>query len=294
MRFQFIDAKKAHYSVASLCRMLSVSKSGFYAWKRRPPSRRAQEDERIRLELRVAHRRSRETYGAPRLHRDLREAGFRIGRKRVSRLMKDDGLQGRSGRKKVRTTRRNPIADAPDLVQRNFTAPAPNRVWCVDTTYVHCGPGFVFLVVFVDLFSRRVVGWAIGPRLGAELANQAFARAVAVRQPQRGLIVHSDRGSEFTAESFTGALSRIEARQSLGRTGHCLDNAVSESFFGTLKGDLEITDGLVFDSLAEAERHIGDYLDNFYNRQRRHSTIGYASPVDFERSLRPAQMSWAA
>lgn len=285
MRFQFIDAEKANHNIAVLCRLMRVSRSGYYAWRDRAPSTRAKEDGCLRIAVRAAHRRSHGTYGAPRVHADLVEQGHQVSRKRVARLLREEGLEGRSGRRGCRTTRPDRTIVASDLVGREFTADAPNQVWVADTTYLHCTVGFVFLVAILDLFSRRVVGWALGEHHDADLVVGALQKAVALRGPRDGLIFHTDRGSEFTAELVTKELERIGAQRSLGRVGDCYDNAVAESFFGTMKGDTGIMDGLVFDDLADARTVIGSYIEAFYNRERRHSANGHLSPARYEASL---------
>ena len=285
MRFQFIDAEKANHNVAILCRLLRVSRSGYYGWRDRAPSARAKEDGRLRVAVRAAHRRSHGTYGAPRVHAELVEQGHQVSRKRVARLLREEGLEGRTGRRGCRTTRPDPTVVASDLVGRDFTAEAPNQVWVADTTYLHCVAGFVFLVAILDLFSRRVVGWAVDEHHDAELVICALRRAVALRGPTPGLIFHSDRGSEFTAELVTRELERMGAQRSLGRVGDCYDNAVAERFFGTMKGDTGIMDGLVFDDLDDARAVVGSYIEAFYNRERRHSANGQQSPARYEARL---------
>lgn len=286
MKFAHIDAEKAVHSVAMLCRILGVSRSGYYAWTRREPSRRSKRDAELRVRLRAHHRASRGTYGAPRLHADLQAEGARVGRKRVARLMREDGLQGRSGRKRVRTTYARPDAVGADLVKRTFQAEQPNRLWAADTTYLRSRDGFLFLVAILDLFSRRAVGWAVGSRLDAELSRSALSKALVTRRPDAGLVFHSDRGSEFTAGVFTSALAASGAHVSLSRPGNCYDNAPVESFWGTLKLELGINDGRVFESKEDARAVVGEYIERFYNRRRRHSTLGYASPVDYETAAR--------
>jgi len=282
----FVRAEKDNHSVAMLCRVLKVSRSGYYAWCARKPSARAIQDERLRARLRVLHRESGGTYGAPRLHQDLVEEGERLGRKRVARLMAQDGIQGLCAPPRVVTTWPSSEGSADDLVRRDFTAEAPNHIWTADTTYVRCGSRFLFLVAIIDLFSRRVVGWSLGRRLDARLACQALSSALVLRRPSAGLIVHSDRGSEFVNKSFGDLLESRGARRSLGRVGDCYDNAVSESFFGTMKLELGLLRGRGFEDDDQAEEVLNEYINHFYNRRRRHSTIGYASPVDYELAMR--------
>lgn len=282
MRFAFVHAEKVNHRVSTLCRVLNVSRSGYYAWARRGPSARTREDERLRVLLRALHRASGGTYGAPRLHRDLVEDGEQVSRKRVARLMTEEGIRGAYSPPKVRTTWPAKSVAVEDRVRGEFSAPAPNRVWTADTTYIRCGKNFVFLVVLLDLFSRRIVGWELGRKLDGGLARRALWRAFALRRPDAGLVVHSDHGVEFVNERFAAMLEARGALQSLGRVGSCFDNAASESLFGTLKVEIGLTRGRGFANYDEAHRALGQYIDEFYNSQRRHSTIGYASPVDYE------------
>ena len=209
--------------------------------------------------------------------------GEQVGRKRVARLMREDGLEGRSPRRrKVRTTRALPDTVGENLLGRDFSADAPNRAWLADTTYIHTIEGGAFLVVILDLFSRRVVGWSLSSELSTELARTALKKALRMRHVDPGLLFHTDRGGEFTSTLFRADLKAIGARQSLSRTGDRYDNAAMESFFGTMKDELDISEGRIFDTPAEAEAIIGEYIEGYYNRQRRHSRIGYANPVDFE------------
>ncbi len=286
MRFEFIQAEKANHAVAMMCRLLEVSRSGYYAWIQRPTSDRAQADRVLLPKVRAAFKKSRGTYGAPRVQKELEGNDLAVSRKRVARIMREDGLKGRSGRRGTRTTWSDPSVDAPDLLQRDFTADAPNRVWVADTTYLHCTLGFVYLVVIIDLYSRRVVGWAVGAHHDAALTLSALSRAIARRGPPPGLIFHTDHGSEFTAHDVLVELNRIGALRSLGSVGDCYDNAVAESFFGTYKGDTGILDGLIFTDISDATCVASSYIDAFYNAERRHSTIDYMSPNEYESNSR--------
>ena len=287
MKFAFMASQARLHGVALMCKVLGVSRSGFYAWLSRKQSKRAREDGRLRLLIRAIFRASRCTYGAPRVHAELTAQGERISRKRVARLMAEEGLMGRSPRrKKVSTTRARAGVTGDNHLARNFTPPAPNRAWVADTTYLFTEGGPAFLVAILDLFSRRVVGWAVEPELNTGLARKALKRALVLRSAGPGLLVHSDRGGEFTSHAFVADLEAAEARQSLSRPGECHDNAPMESFFGTLKDELDIGHGRLFASAEEARTVIGEYIENFYNRQRRHSTNGYLSPVDREAEAR--------
>ena len=289
MRFAFIREEAGRHEVSLLCRVLEVSRSGFYDWLDREASDREREDGRLKVLIRAIHKRSRGLYGVPRIHAELRTRGVRVGRKRVARLMREEGLEGRSPRRRgIRTTKSSPETKGANLLERNFTAEAPNRVWVADTTYIHTLEGWAFLLAIVDLFSRRVVGWAVSADLTTELARTALRKARRLRQVEPGLVFHTDRGGEFTSTTFRDDLKAMEAKQSLSKPGDCFDNAAMESFFGTLKDELDITQGRTFESPANAECVVGEYIENYYNRERGHSRIGYATPVDFEAEARQA------
>lgn len=279
MRFRFIDAEKATWPVRVLCRALRVSPSGYYAWKARPEPARAREDRRLGVLARAAHEQSRGTYGSPRVHAELRAQGLHVSRKRVIRLMQDQNLRGRTRRRFVRTTdSRGTQAPAPNLLARDFSAPAPDRRWVGDVTYLRTPEGFLYLAVILDLFSRFVVGWAISPLNDRRLALRALDMAVRRRSPAPGLVHHTDQGSPYASEDYQRALEGLEAAPSMSRRGNCLDNAAMESCFGTLKTEL----GEIFESATHAEREVFDYVEVFYNGRRRHSALGYHSPRDFE------------
>ncbi len=281
MRFALIDAEKAHYPVDVLCEVLEVSRSGYYAWRRRPAPARAKEDEKLGVEIVAAHRRSRGTYGSPRVHADLRAKGLRVGKKRVARLMRDKGIAAKRKRRFRRTTDSNhdsPIA--PNVLERDFTQEAPNQAWVTDVTYIFTAEGWLYLAVMVDLFSRRVVGWATSDTNDRFLALDALYQALRARRPGAGLVHHSDRGSPYASEDYRNALRDRGLTASMSRTGDCWDNAVAESFFATLKG--ELVDHERYATRAAAVASIRDYIERFYNPQRRHSHLGYLSPIEFE------------
>lgn len=293
MKFAFIALHAFQYGVARLCELLGVSRSGFYAWREREPSARAREDGRLLVLIRSIYKRSRGTYGAPRVHAELVAEGEEVGLKRVARLMAEDGLEGRSPRRRGRsTTKARPGVEGKNLLDRQFAPEAPNTAWVADTTYLTTEDGPAFLVAVLDLFSRRVVGWTVGSKLDTDLAREALRAALVLRQPPPGLVFHSDRGGEFTSHAFEADLERVKARRSLSRPGECYDNAPAESFFGTLKDELDTGRSLVFASPEDAETVIGEYIEHFYNRERRHSTNDYLSPVDFEAEAR--QLAGAA
>ena len=264
-----------------MCRLLGVSTSGYYAWRRRSPSRRARRDAELGERIRHHHRASDGTYGAPRIHADLAAEGHRVGHNRVARLMQAAGLRGVCRRRSVRTTKRAKRArPAPDLVNRNFTATRPNRLWVADITYVPTWAGVLYLAVVLDVWSRRVVGWAMRKDLGAELATAALRMAVAQRRP-RGVIHHSDQGSQYTSLAFGQLCRATGIAASMGSVGDCYDNALCESFFASL--ECELIDRRCFRTHAEARHALFSYTEGWYNTRRRHSALGYLSPVDFER-----------
>ena len=290
-RYAAVEAHRGQFPVRLMCRLLEVSTSGFYdAMARRASgarSARMTSDERLRVQVRAAHRKSRSRYGAPRVHAALRREGLATSRKRVARLMREDGLVGQRRRKFIRTTdssHAGPIA--PNLLARRFAPaehPAPDRVWCGDLTYIPTREGWLYLAVLLDLATRRVVGWATGATMATALPLAALERALWLRQPSRGLIHHTDRGSQYASEEYRSVLARHGVAQSMSRKGDCWDNAVAESFFSTLEH--ELLDGAEFDSRGEAHRRVAEFIDSWYNVERLHSTLGYLSPVEYEERL---------
>ena len=271
---------QAVYPVRCMSRILEVSPSGFYAWLKRPPSQREQEDEMLTEEIKQIHKRSKGTYGAPRIHAELAEKGLHVGRKRVARLMKAAHLQGVSRRKAYRTTQRRPGArPAPDLVKRNFTASRPNELWVADITYVPTWSGTLFLSVVVDVWSRRVVGWAMATHMRTELILDALQMAIQQRHPQ-DVIHHSDQGGQYTSIAFGRRCREAGVRPSMGSVGDCFDNAMCESFFATL--ECELLDRSSFHTPAETRPAIFQFIEGWYNPHRRHSGIDYLSPNRYE------------
>jgi putative transposase len=269
------------YPVATMCRLLEVSTSGYYAWRDRGPSARALEDMALTKRIRGYHERSRGTYGMPRIQADLTEEGIHVGRKRVARLMRAAGLAGVSRRKGTRTTiRRTDARPAPDLVERDFTAPGPDRLWVADITYVSTWAGFLFLAVVLDAFSRRVVGWAMATHLKTQLVLHALDMALGQRKPHR-VIHHSDQGSQYTSVAFGKRCQQAGVRPSMGSVGDCYDNAMCESFFATL--ECELLDRFPFRNQVEARMAIFEYIEGWYNLNRRHSRLDYLSPIKYER-----------
>jgi putative transposase len=281
-RYRLIEAEKTSFPVQFMCRMLGVSRSGYYGWRDRPPSRSSHEDTALTEKIREIHERSRQTYGSPRVYAELKALGTRCGRKRVERLMRRAGLQGcmRGKRRKGTTRRSKRAAPAEDLVKRDFVATQMDRVWVADITYVATREGFLYLAFILDVYSRRIVGWAMERHLRTELVVDALQMAVWRRKPAAGLVHHSDQGVQYTALSFSERLKEVGITASMGRTGSALDNAMAESFISTLK--VELVSRLEFPTRQAARTSIFEYLETFYNTRRLHSSLGYMSPTDYE------------
>jgi putative transposase len=281
VRFRFVEAEKAHYPIRLICRCLAVSRSGYYAWRKRAPSVRAQQDARLRAEIAASHSASRRTYGSPRILRDLREEGHRVSRKRVARLMRELGLEGRRKRRfRATTDSRHRFPVAPNVLMRDFDVEVPNTAWATDITYLATLDGWLYLAVILDLFSRRVVGYAMSERIDRALVLEALGEALMRRPGARDLIHHSDRGSQYASHDYRDALDRAGITCSMSRRGDCWDNAVAESFFGTLK--MELLYELPLQTSGATRSAVADYIESFYNVRRRHSSLGYRSPVEFE------------
>lgn len=281
MRFAFILAEKAVCPITMLCRVLDVSRSGFHAWCRRPPAPRRRSDAQLAAQVIAVHTRSRKTYGSPRVHAELQANGVRVGKKRVERLMRENGLEARRKRRFRKTTdskHSHPIA--PNVAARKFEVAAPNRVWAADVTAIWTLEGWLYLAVMLDLFSRRVVAWAVSANNDTLLALDALRAGLRARRPAAGLVHHSDRGSPYASADYRAALARHGLVASMSRKGDCWDNAVAESFFGTLKA--ELVDHERYPTHAAARRSIGDYIETFYNIERRHSFLDYLNPIEFE------------
>ena len=276
-----MKVNQAVFHAATMCRMLGVAPSGYYAWRSRPLSARGRADAALAERIRAIHEHSRGTYGAPRIHAELASEGTRVSRKRVARLMRAAGLEGVSRRKGWKTTVRDPNArPAPDLVQRAFTAEGPDRLWVADITYIPTWAGFLCLSVVVDAWSRRVVGWAMATHLRTELVLEALNMAVSQRQPE-SVVHHSDQGCQYTSVAFGKRCREAGVRPSMGSVGDCFDNAMCESFFATL--ECELLDRRSFRTQAEARLAVFDFIEGWYNPNRRHSGLGYLSPLEFER-----------
>jgi putative transposase len=264
-----------------MCRVLGVSPSGYYAWRKRPASARAQADQRLLRQIRTAHEASRGTYGVPRIHAELAAQGIRVGRKRVARLMRAAGIVGVSRRRWTTTTERDRRArPAPDLVERDFGVEGPDRLWVADITYVPTWAGFLYLAVVLDAWSRKVVGWSMATHLRKELVLAALEMALYQRRPQ-DVIHHSDQGSQYTSIAFGKRCRKAGVRPSMGSVGDAYDNAMAESFFATL--ECELLDRLPLRTQREAQMAVFEFIEGWYNSHRRHSSIGYLSPNEFER-----------
>jgi len=282
--YRFIRAERATYPITILCRVLHVARSAYYTWARRGVSARATADEALAQQVAAVHARSRRTYGSPRIKAELRAGGVRCARKRVARLMRTAGLVGCHRRRRARTTVAEPThTPAPNLVARDFRATAPDRLWLGDITYIATAEGWLYLAVIIDAYSRRVVGWAMADHLRTELALDALVMALQCRRPLPGLVHHTDRGCQYTAAAYQAALAARGLTVSMSRAGECLDNAMAERFFATLKA--ELVDARTWPTRAAARLAIFEWLEVWYNRQRRHSALGYRAPVAYEGQL---------
>jgi len=286
MKYVFIKTQCKRHRIAVLCQALGVSRGGYYSWLSRGESQRMREDRHLLTRIRAAHRQSRQRYGSPRIHAELSAEGVRCGRHRVARLMRQDQLLGRPKRRFKSTTQAsaaNPVA--PNELQRKFRVTQPDTFWSGDITYVWTAEGWLYLAVLLDLFSRRIVGWATSDRLSEELALKALDEALLQRQPQSGLLHHSDRGSQYSSRAYRQKLADRSIQVSMSRRGNCWDNAPVESFFSSLKTEL-FAGQPVPRTRDAARRDLFEYIEVFYNRKRRHSALGYMSPVRFEESRR--------
>ena len=285
MKYRFVADHSHEFPVTRMCRVLAVSTSGYYAWRGRPQSQRAQDNLELVDRIKEVHAASRETYGSPRVHAELVQGqGIHCNKKRVERLMRIHDIRGRQRRRRrVKTTDSNhSLPVAPNLLDRQFEADAPNRKWVADITYVPTDQGWLYVAAVLDLFSRRVIGWSMANTMCTLLVKDALEMAISLRHPQAGLLHHSDRGSQYASAEYQAVLQTDQAVASMSRAGNCYDNAAMESFFGTLK--CELIHDRHYRTRAEARQDIFEYIEVFYNRQRRHSSLGYLSPVDYEES----------
>ena len=281
MRFRLIDAEKAKLPVGRMCALLDVSPSGYYAWRSRKPSRRQLDDMVFLAHIRAHFAASRRTYGSPRMHVELSEEGLAIGRHRVARLMSENGLRANQKRRFKRTTDSDhggPVAA--NLIDQNFACNGPNQKWGADISYIWTAEGWLYLAIVLDFHSRRIVGWAISDRLKRDLALRALQRAITMRQPPPGLIHHSDRGSQYCSDDYQRLVKNAGMAASMSGKGNCYDNAIVETVFKTIKSELIWRTS--FQTRHQADKSIGNYIDGFYNPVRRHSALGFKSPIRFE------------
>ena len=285
MKFAVIRLHREAFSVAMMCRLLGVSASGFHAWAARPEPQRTRDDRALTVAVKAAFARAKGRYGSPRILRELRSEGRRSSRRRIARIMRTEGLVARPRKRRVRTTdSKHTRRIAPNLLARNFSVDAPNKVWMGDITYVATPDGWSYLAVVLDLYSRKVIGWALAEHIRDDLVLEALDMARRRRGNVRGVMHHTDRGSQYASDNYLAALQARGFVASMSRKGDCWDNAVVESFFATLKTEL----GEAFDDQTSARSEIGDYIDRFYNFQRLHSSLGYVSPADYEAQPRTA------
>jgi transposase InsO family protein len=279
-----IEAEKANYPIGLMCQALEVSRAGLYAWRERSRlCERAREDAKLLPEIRAIHAASRATYGSPRVHAALRRRGMRISRKRAARLMRSLGLRGKLRRRFRRTTDSNhELPIAPNVLDQHFSVESPDRVWAADITYIPLATGWGYLAVVLDLHSRAVVGWSLADHLRTELIEDALLAALGARVPEKDCIHHSDRGCQYASSSYRGLCESLGMKLSMSRRGNCYDNAVVESFFGTLKQ--ELVHEARWATLEEARAALHDYIEVFYNRQRLHSALGYRTPAELQRA----------
>jgi putative transposase len=284
MKYQFIAEYRHEYSITLMCQVLEVSVSGYYAWTKRPPSQHSREDAHLAEQVKTVFQANRRVYGSPRVHAELRAQGIACARKRVARLMREQELFAQRPRHRTMTTKSEPGAQvAPNLLQRDFSADEPDTKWVADTIYIWTAEGWLYLAVVLDLFSRMVVGWSMAATQDATLVVHALHTAITRRRPQAGLLHHSDRGSTYTSESYQAILRQEGMVVSMSRTADCYDNAAMESFFHSFKG--ECLDDQAFQTRAQARSVIFDYIETFYNRTRRHSTLQYLSPLAYEQLM---------
>jgi transposase InsO family protein len=281
MKFAFIRAEKAFFPVAALCRLLGVTRQGYYAFARRPPSSRVVSDRALQDRVQQVHAESRGTYGSPRVLAVLRHDGEQVGKRRVERALRNLGLSGRPRRRWRTTTKANPTHPvAANVLAREFTASRPNERWVTDISYVWTNEGWCYLAVILDLFSRSVVGWALDTSLNTSLTLAALGMAVRRRRPEAGLLHHSDRGCQYTSADYRSVLSELGVTVSMSRKGNCWDNAVAESFFATLKTELVYARS--WPTRLELRAAVFEYIEVFYNRRRLHSSVGYRTPAQVE------------
>ena len=286
MKYQFIENHRLSLSVMKMCQTLKVSSSGYYDWQNRSESKQEIANRILLSHIRIAHKNSRQSYGSTRVTNELNESGIRCGENRVARLMRENKIRAKRSRKfKATTNSKHNLPVAPNLLKREFDVAHPNLVWVSDITYVRTGEGWLYLAGVVDLHSRMVVGWSMSHRMTEQLTLDALTHAINRRQPSDGLLHHSDRGSQYASKNYQKLLEQHQITCSMSRKGNCWDNAVMESFFATLKTELIYHERFL--TRDDAKLKIFDYIELFYNRKRRHSTLGYKSPIEFEMMTKP-------
>lgn len=290
MKYRFMNMHKNEFSIERMSKVFRVSRSGYYAYAKRKPSNQKLEDERLLLKIKKSHEQSRQTYGSVGVFKDLREEGETCSRKRVAKLMKQSGIKAKMRKRfKVTTKADTSVIPAPNLLAQDFSAKAPNERWVADFTYVATKEGWLYVATVMDLFSRRIVGLSMSERMKDDLVITALQQALIHRQPNAGLVHHSDRGSQYTSQDFQNLLAAFGITASMSNTGNCYDNAAMESFYHTLK-----TEHIYFEhyeTREQAKQSIFEYVEIFYNRQRRHSTLGYVSPMIFEKQCQQQQIN---
>jgi len=281
MKYWFMDQHRSCHGVKKMCRVIGASRSGYYRWRKQPQSKRQKENEKILMEIKESHKNSRRIYGSPRITNELHSKGIRCGKNRVARIMKIHGIVAKAAKKfRATTNSKHNLPVAENLVNQNFESDRPNKVWASDITYIPTMEGWMYLAVILDLYSRQVIGWAMSNCLSSGFLINALYQAIGRRKPGKGCIFHSDRGVQYASVDFRDVLKDYSFIQSMSRKGNCYDNAVAESFFHTLK--TEHVYDYRYETRAEATQSIFEYIEMFYNRQRRHSALGYRSPVSFE------------
>jgi transposase InsO family protein len=288
VKFVCIEHHSGRFPVTMMCRLLEVSRSGFYAWRNRPASKKAKRARRLLVKIKAIFQRSRRSYGSPRIWRELVAGGEKVGRGQIARLMRENGIWAKQKRKyKATTHSTHNLPVAPNILGAMDQISEENEVWITDITYLWTREGWLYLAAVMDLFSRRIIGWAASSRMKTDLVSQAFGRALALRGPVPGLVHHSDRGSQYASIAYQKLLKASGVICSMSRKGNCYDNAVMESFWHSLK--VEWLFDFEFETRREAVREIGEYIDGFYNRERRHSSLGYISPIELEELARLAK-----
>jgi putative transposase len=281
MKYQFIESKKTYFDISIICPLLGVKRSSYYAWKKRPESRRKKENIELLNEIKILHKKNREIYGSPRIHSELKDLGINCGKNRIARLMKEHGIFSKIKKKfRYKSKQSNDINTFENIVNRSFNIAEPNKVWVSDITYIPTKEGWLYLCIILDLYSRKIVGWSMNKNMKKELVLKALQMTLINRTVSEGLIFHSDRGVQYTCGLLKETLKKNQINQSMSRKGNCWDNACAETFFHTLKTELVKHEN--YNSREEAELSIFEYIEIFYNRNRKHSYLGYKSPVVFE------------